>query len=340
MKISLGMKIQTGPWGGGNQFGRSLSRFLQQKGMSVYHDLNDNDLDIILLTEPREYLKSSAFSEREIFTYLRSISTSPVVVHRVNECDERKDTRDVNRRLIRANLCADHTVFVSHWLKDLFARHGMMAGSQSVILNGSDRHAFNAKGHIRWDKKGPLKIITHHWAGHWMKGFDIYARLDSLLTSEFKGVKITFTYVGNLPKGFAFRNANYVTPRHGDEMIDLLRQHHVYLSASRNEPGPNHQNEGASCGLPLLYRESGSLPEYCEGFGVSFSESNFEEKLSEMVDSYDYWADRMDEYPHTADRMCEEYLSLFYSLIGNRDAVVKNRKRWRYPLWTFRKMFA
>ena len=23
-----------------------------------------------------------------------------------------------------------------------------------------------------------LKIVTHHWSGNWMKGFDIYEKLD------------------------------------------------------------------------------------------------------------------------------------------------------------------
>ena len=40
-----------------------------------------------------------------------------VVVHRINECDERKNTDYVNKSLIKANKVADHTVFVSSWLK-------------------------------------------------------------------------------------------------------------------------------------------------------------------------------------------------------------------------------
>ena len=40
-----------------------------------------------------------------------------------------------------------------------------------------------------------------------MKGFDVYKKLDDLLsTSEWKN-KIEFTYIGNLPKGFNFKNA-------------------------------------------------------------------------------------------------------------------------------------
>ena len=50
-----------------------------------------------------------------------------------------------------------------------------------------------------------------------------------------------------------------------------LKRHHAYVTGSMNEPGGNHQNEGALCGLPLLYRRSGCMPEYCAGFGIDFA---------------------------------------------------------------------
>ena len=64
-----------------------------------------------------------------------------------------------------------------------------------------------------------------------------------------------FTYVGNLPKGFSFKNSNYIKPLHSKNLATELKKHHVYLTASINEPGGNHQNEAALCGLPLLYRK-------------------------------------------------------------------------------------
>ena len=33
--------------------------------------------------------------------------------------------------------------------------------------------------------------------------------------------------------------------------------------------------EGILCGLPIIYRESGALPEYCKKFGVPFENDNF-----------------------------------------------------------------
>lgn len=333
MKLSLGMNLRYGPWGGGNQIGQSLTYYLRHKGVEVYFDLKQPDLDIILLTDPRNQSLSATYKHKEILKYVLKKNWRTIVVHRVNECDERKGTTGVNKILRIANLCADHTIFVSAWLKDLHLDQGFKCEHYSIIHNGSDRSIFHTKGYQRWDKESPMRLITHHWGGNWMKGFDIYERLDSLLQKEPFKDTISFTYIGNLPEGFRFQNATYIKPTHGVQLASLIRQHHVYLTASRNEPGPNHQNEGANCGLPLLYRESGSLPEYCSGFGISFTEDNFEEKLSEMMLTYRYWMDRMKGYPHTAERMCENYYNLFLELTERRETILKRRRWWRKPFW-------
>jgi hypothetical protein len=336
VKVGIGVNLQTGPWGGGNQVGHALVHYLRAKGVEVVFDLKKRDLDLILLMEPRRNLRICAFSDEDIVRYLLVKHWRTIVVHRINECDERKGTTGVNRVLLRANRCADHTVFVSTWLRDLFVRQDLPCRSTSVILNGSDRMLFNSVGYVRWDKAGPLKFVTHHWGAHWMKGFDIYEQFDRLLDEEQNRKLFSFTYIGNVPEGFRFRNVCHVRPVHGVKLAEWIHQHHVYITASQNEPGSNHQNEGAGCGLPLLYRESGCLPEYCNGFGLSFRVDNFEEKLREMMATYDVWADRMEAYPHKAERMCGQYFDLFQNLVNRRDAVIRARTTRRSPgafLW-------
>ena len=55
-----------------------------------------------------------------------------------------------------------------------------------------------------------------------------------------------------------------------------VKNHHAYLTGSLNEPSGNHHIEGAQCGLPILYIDSGGIPEYCENYGLKFTENNFE----------------------------------------------------------------
>tara|TARA_B100001964_G_scaffold230217_1_gene283417 strand:+ start:373 stop:939 length:567 start_codon:yes stop_codon:yes gene_type:complete len=164
MKISLGMILKPGAWGGGNQFGHSLSSYLEKKGCFVYFDLYEPDLDIIILTDPRSNLSSSSYSHEKIIDYLKNINDKAIVVHRINECDERKKTRYVNNLLLEANKIADHTVFISSFLQDLFINQGLKSES-SVILNGGKPEIFYGDDGKKDFGNGPTKIVTHHWGG-------------------------------------------------------------------------------------------------------------------------------------------------------------------------------
>jgi len=165
--------------------------------------------------------------------------------------------------------------------------------------------------------------------GRRKKGFDIYERLDEMLGAPDWADRIAFTYVGRLPEGFRFRHSRYVEPLAGEALGEELRQHDVYLTAAVNEAAGMHHIEGALCGLPLLYRRSGALPEYCAGYGIGFSPDDFDAKLAKMIATYDAWAPKMATYPHTAQRMCDGYLGLFESLLDQRREILKRRRRWR-----------
>ena len=62
-----------------------------------------------------------------------------LVMHRINECDERKGTNFVNKYIIEANKIADYTVFVSTWLKNLYINQGMNAKNKQVLLAGASK---------------------------------------------------------------------------------------------------------------------------------------------------------------------------------------------------------
>ena len=56
MKVSIGSKIISGPWGGGNLFAKNLSEYLISKGHDVIYDLSEKNIDLILLTDPVTYM--------------------------------------------------------------------------------------------------------------------------------------------------------------------------------------------------------------------------------------------------------------------------------------------
>ena len=325
MKISLNFKLKQGPYGGGNQFGLALTSYLNEKGVNVVRNLRHADIDIILFLGSQGAIVNYRYPT--IARYLLLCNPHALVVQRVNECDERKGTTKINPILRRANRLADYTVFVSSWLRDLHVGQGMKPNHPHVIHNGSDTEIFNPKDHQPWDGDGPLKIVTHHWSDNWMKGFDIYQRLDEMLESPDFRMKYSFTYIGNLPPDFTFKHATYIPPTNGTDLANKLREHHAYITASRNEPGSNHQNEGALCGLPLMYIDSGSMGEYCQGYGVEFTVDNLEQKLSEMRATYPEWVNHMADFPFNARRMCMVYDALFEEMLHNREELLSQRRK-------------
>tara|TARA_X000000950_G_C13920628_1_gene663157 strand:+ start:9960 stop:11018 length:1059 start_codon:yes stop_codon:yes gene_type:complete len=325
VKISIGTNIKDGPWGGGNLFAKNLTNYLIKNGHEVIYDLNDSNIDIILMTEPRKTSESSAFTNYDIQKYLAYENNHALVVHRINECDERKMTNFVNKYLLNANKVADATIYVSSWIMNIFHKLGIDKKDNFVVLAGANKEVFNNIGYKPKKEKEKFKIVTHHWGANKNKGFYIYELLDNLLNEKKWSEKIEFKYIGNLPKQFNFKNAEYVEPLSGEMLANEIKKSHIYLTASINEPSGNHHIEGAQCGLPLLYIESGGIPEYCFGYGVGFNHENFIEKLSFMINNYEEELAKVAKYPRNSEIMSEEFLKIFQNLIQNRDVIIKNR---------------
>ncbi|MBF0614177.1 MAG: glycosyltransferase family 4 protein [Magnetococcales bacterium] len=339
MKISIGARIQPGPWGGGNRFCAVLSDALQQTGHTVTYDLTDDDLDAILLIEPDRRLRISAYDHADILWYLLRVNPRCVVVHRINNTSEaRQDPRKTfNHMRIQANRVADHTVFVSQWVRDCYQESGFDRNEVSVIHNGADHTLWSPGDHPR--PPGPLRLVTHHWSKNLNKGWDLYQQLDHLLGQPEWAERFAFTFVGSLPDGMTLTNSRMVPPLNGTPLVEELRRHDIYLTASRFEAGPNHVLEGALCGLPLLYLESGAMAEYTQGFGLSYTPETLETALIRMAHEYPMWQKRMALYPFTAQRMCQHYLDLLCQLTNRREELMKKRRFWSSWPWVARTLW-
>ncbi len=325
MKISIGTNIKEGPWGGGNLFAINLKKYLQSNGHTVVHDLLDSDIDLILITEPRKTSESSAFTHFDVLNYIKFVNNETIVFHRINECDERKNTNYTNKYIINANLVSDYTIFVSKWLKNIYETQGINKRNNYVILAGADKIIFNRDSFKPWNRSGKLKIVTHHWGANWNKGFSIYKKLDQLLENTYWNSKIEFTYIGNIPDNFKFKNSNHILPLSGKKLAESIKKNHLYLTASLNEPSGNHHIEAAQCGLPVLYIDSGGIPEYCNGYGVIFNEYNFEEKLKEIMENYEIYINQIKNYPFSSEKMSNDFEGLFLDALEKKEELLKFR---------------
>ncbi|CAA6604935.1 conserved hypothetical protein [Rhodospirillaceae bacterium LM-1] len=339
MKISLGIKLKDGPWGGGNQFGKVLADFLVRQGHSVSFDLSDPALDIVMLLEPDRRLATSAYDHSDVLRYILFRNPNALVIHRINNTSEARDDPDkvFNKFRINANLCADHTVFVSDWCRKRYEACGFNRECVNVILNGGNKDLWYPSTAPR--RPGPLRIVTHHWSDNPKKGHDIYARLDALLSQPEWASRCECIYIGNVPKGTKFNSIKLLPPISGMALADRLRDNDIYLTASINESNGNHHIEGALCGLPLLYRLSGGIPDYCRGFGIGFTEDDFELRLDQILTEFLCIKQRMPDYPNTSESMCHSYLSLMQRMVFEREAI-KARRPWkRKPFWLVRTLY-
>lgn len=305
------MKPLDRPWGGGNWWLSQMVARLEDGGYDVRFDLRRNP-DCVVLVDPRVG-GNVVFGAAEI---VRRKERRPGTryLHRINECDLRKGTNEIDALLAEANRGADHTVFISGWLRDYHAERWFdVSRPHSVILNGADPDVFHAHGGAELDPAGTMRLVTHHWSDNPMKGFDVYEEVDgSIADGRLEGVELWV--IGRWPESYEWRAARTFPPTTGDELAGLLRQCHVYLTASRWEPGGMHHVEGAQCGLPVLYHEDGGgIVELASRYGIAYRD-DVAGAIAEMRARYPELRRRVVEQPPSGTAMCADYVRLIESL--------------------------
>jgi glycosyltransferase involved in cell wall biosynthesis len=309
-RVAVNLAPRSSPYGGGNQFVDLLARQLRFQGYDVRFGLRE-DVDAVLVIDGRRELTTFGIEE---IAALKRRRPSVVCIHRVNECDQRKASDFMDSLLARTNTVADHTVFISEWLRDYHAERWFDATRpHSVIVNGADPRVFHPLGAPR--PRSPFRLATHHWSDHPMKGFDVYEAIDAGI-AEGRLPDTELWVIGRWPAGLRWRAARLFPPCRGAALADRLRQCHAYVTASRWEPGGMHYIEGAQCGLPVAYHEDGGgIVEVARRFGVGYRDSAVEA----VQDLRTRWpALRLQVLQHapSGERMAVEYRTLLERLIA------------------------
>ncbi len=324
MKVAIGSNIKKNSFGGGNLFAINLQEYLYKKKCKVVNNLDDKDIDIILITEIRKYLSISSFSIIDALKYKLNYNHDVKIIIRVNENDERKKTFFLNKIIKLSISVSDHVIFISKYLNELFK----IENNYSIIKNGANKKIFY-NNMIRKSSSRLIKIVTHHWSANYNKGFDFYKFLDQNCNKS-KYYKIQFTYIGNIPKKFIFKNSIHITPLSGKNLSKELNNHDIYITATRNEPAGMHHIEAACCGLPILYINSGALPEYCSEYGLEFNKDNLISKIEEMHKNLDTFKKKLINYNYTSENSNKKYLDTFLKIKS-----IPNKKQKKINLLYF-----
>ena len=307
MKILFTLKPLNGSNGGGCFFVKNLVNYLIKKRFEIVYTLQKG-IDLIFIIDPRKN-RTNNFHIDEIIDYKKQ-NPSVKIIHRVNECDIKRDKSiNIDPKLIKTMQIADHVIFISKWLQNYFIKkYKVKIKNYSCILNGCNSNYFFPNKNINLNKN-KIKIITHHWSNNYLKGFEIYNKLDEILP---RNKNIEFTFVGRYNKKYKPKNIKLISPKSDMELANIIRKHDIYLTATQNEPCGMHHLEGLSCGLPILYfKGGGAIKEACDGVGEEFQNiDDFLIKLKLLVDNYEIYRNKIDYNFLSSNRCSKEYIEI------------------------------
>lgn len=292
-------------WGGASPFVAQLANCMWRRGWRVVFDLK-REPDVVLVIDPRRDHPAKKFGLADLERF-RERSPQVPILHRVNECDQRKGTDDIDDLLRRTNALADHTVFISEWLRDYFIERWFDPSlSHSVVYNGADPRVYHPIGNHLPGPGETVRIVTHHWSDNPLKGFDVYRQLDELIAAgDLPGV--AFRVIGRWPAEIRWKASETFAPMTGAPLAAKLRECHLYLTASRWEPCGMHHVEGAQCGLPLLYHEDGGgIVEAGQRYGAGFR-SDLAGAIRKAVDRLGDLRHRLLDNLPSGERMVLDY---------------------------------
>ena len=310
--VAINLRPRAGSWGGANQWTSQVVRWLGDNGWRVVFDLKRVP-DVVVMTHTG-LSAHTTFGADEVGALKRKHPHVPCL-HRINDNDIRKETSEMDSLLERSSRVADHTVFVSEWLRDYHASKWFdVSRPHSVIVPGADPRVFHPVGGARFEAGKPLRLVTHHWSDNWNKGFDVYRDIDELIARQ-PGQNIELWVIGRWPADLKWKSARTFAPASGPKLAGLLRQCHGYVSASRFEPGAMHVAEGLQCGLPLLYhRDSGGTVGQGRLYGLEISD-DLEATLAELSDRLPELRRRLLSDPPSGSKMSAAYLHLLQRLV-------------------------
>lgn len=313
--IAINRRSVRSPWGGGNQWIDQITRALRASGYSVRFTLDDS-VDCVLIVDPR--IGPTASFDVQAVERLRARKPRVAVIQRVNDNDKHRGSACRDQVQASANHLADHTVFLSRWLRDYEAdRWFDIKRPHAVIWNGADTRYFNPTLSLTLAPGEPMRLVTHHWSKEWNKGFGVYAEIDQLIADGLlQGVELWV--IGRWPDAIVWRAARTFPPAREAQLAGLLRQCHVYVTASKWESGGMHFIEGAQCGLPILYHtDGGGIVEVAERFGIGFTD-DVRSAIVEMRNRYtELRAEALSRGP-SGTRMCAEYGALIQHAIQEK----------------------
>lgn len=259
--IHIYYQFQEGPWGGGNQFLKSLRKALRARG--AYSETLEGAKAVLI----NSHHFGSESDLKSLLSFL-ALNRDIRVIHRLDgpvTLIRNKDEGSDNIIFRFNERFADSTIVQSRWCLSRCRDLGWVEGNpQTIIFNAPDPEIFHPNKEVGRKPHQKIKIVATSWSPSPGKGFDVYQWMDKHLDWR----KYEMTFVGNSP--VTFNNIKSIPPQPSQELANILRQHDIFVTASRNDPCSNSLIEALHCGLPALVYNDGGHPEIVGAGGLVF----------------------------------------------------------------------
>ena len=265
------------PSGGGHQFLRALWGDFARRGLRVENNT--------ISPTTRACLFNSFNFDADRLRRIRHAQHSECrMVHRVDGPIGvyRGHDDGTDRRIWQLNQAlADATILQSHYSLHKHVELGLPMRNPVVILNTPDPALFHRNGRIAFEPQRKIRLISTSWSDNPNKGAAVYQWLDEHLD----WARYDYTFVGRSP--IPFTHIRMMPPLPSTQLADQLRQHDIFITASRDDPCSNALLEALACGLPAIYLRSGGHPELVGEAGLGFETvDEILPQLTQLVDDY------------------------------------------------------
>jgi glycosyltransferase involved in cell wall biosynthesis len=277
-ELSVFHDFAAAPAGGANQTLRALLGEVARRGVGVEYGAASASTKAVLFN-------SFNFDPRRLEWFATRRPPGCRMVHRVGAVtslyrgfDDGTDARvaELNRRW------ADATIAISQATIDMYRQIGIDLVGPRVVHNPVDPSIFHPDGRVPFDTNRKIRLISSSWSDNPNKGGPVYRWLEDHLDWN----RYEFTFVGRA--GVTFERIRHVPPVPSTELADLLRQHDVFITATKHDAYSNALVEALSCGLPAIYLDSGGSSEAVKGAGFAFREQEeIPALLDRLVDEYE-----------------------------------------------------
>ncbi len=281
MKINIFFPFSDKPLGGGNQFLKALRNYFIEK--KIYEN-NPVKADVILFNSHHKINKLIKLKKEYPDKIFIHRIDGPVGLIRKNDNYTDKLIYEVN------NYIADASIFQSKWSKQKNYEFGIKNKNyETVIINAPNPKIFNKQ-----DKKAPklsekVKLIATSWSHNMIKGFETYKWLDENLDFS----KYEMTFCGNSP--FEFKNIRHIKPLPSNELAKELKNHDIFITASKNDPCSNSLIEALHCGLPAIVLNDGGHPEIIGKRGLIFNKKEeIPNLIKKIASNYTFYTQNID----------------------------------------------